>query len=183
MTGFAALHVDARAVLGAWVPPDDQQAQLVQDYLAHLRAYPAAMSRDNAPGHLTASALVVDEDRERTLLTLHPRVGRWLQLGGHCEDGDATLRGAAMRECREESGIDAVTVSAGPLRLDRHALTCSGGPTVHWDVQYLAVVPRDAVAVISDESDDLRWFGLDDLPADADASVQALVAAARAASA
>jgi len=175
VTGFDLLHADARAVLDAWTPPDPAQAILAQEYLAHLRSYPLAMSRDNAPGHLTGSALVVDEDRTRTLLTLHPRVGRWLQLGGHCEPADLSLRGTALREAREESGIDGVTISDEPLRLDRHALTCSGGPTVHWDVQYLAVVGRDARESISAESDDLRWFPLDALAAGVDDSVRALV--------
>ena len=40
------------------------------------------------------------------LLTLHPRVGQWLQLGGHCEPDDATIADAAAREGREESGIE-----------------------------------------------------------------------------
>ena len=45
-----------------------------------------------------------------TLLTLHPRLGRWVQLGGHCEDGDADIAAAALREAREESGIDGLTI-------------------------------------------------------------------------
>jgi hypothetical protein len=49
----------------------------------------------------------------------------------------------------------------------------------HLDVQYLATVPDGSVAVISEESDDLRWFALDALPEDLDASMRSLVAAAR----
>ena len=67
MTGFDLLHADARAVLDAWRPPDPAQAILAQEYLAHLRSYPLAMSRDNAPGHLTGSALVVDFRLEGSL--------------------------------------------------------------------------------------------------------------------
>ena len=95
-------------------------------------------------GHLTASALVVNADRDRVLLTLHPKVGRWLQLGGHCEAGDRTLRDAAGREAREESGIAAVDVSPAPIAVDRHAVPCAGGMSEHLDVQYLAVVPNEA---------------------------------------
>ena len=69
------------------------------------------MSRGSRIGHLTASALVMDEHRTRVLLTLHPKVGRWLQLGGHVEPGDASLREAARRETIEEGGIADVTIS------------------------------------------------------------------------
>jgi hypothetical protein len=42
-------------------------------------------------------------------------------------------------------------------------------------VQYLALVPADAQEVISDESDDLRWFPVGALPEPLDPSVRALI--------
>lgn len=169
---------DARAVLVAWQAPDDAQEALRQQYLQFLDEHDDAMWRACAVGHLTASALVVDESRRHVLLTLHPKVGRWLQLGGHCEPGDAGLREAARREAREESGIGDVRLSPHPMRLDRHPVPCGGRQSEHLDVQFLAVVPDGAAITISDESDDLRWFAVDDLPVDLDASVRALIAAA-----
>ena len=79
------------------------------------------MWRSCEPGHLTASALVLSADRSATLLTLHPRVGQWLQLGGHCEPGDPTLLAAALREATEESGIEGLEIDPVPVRLDVHA--------------------------------------------------------------
>lgn len=167
---------DARAVLDAWQAPDAQQEALRQQYLAFLDAHPDAMWRTCRDGHLTASALVVDESRRRVLLTLHPKVGRWLQLGGHCERDDVALLEAVRREVREESGIDEVRLSAAPMRLDRHPVPCGARPSEHLDLQYLAVVADDAEIIISDESDDLRWFAVEELPTGLDASVRALVA-------
>lgn len=172
----AHLHADARSVLQAWHHEDPRQLALRNDYLAHLAGFRDAMERSCRPGHLTASALVMSQSRDRVLLTLHPKVGRWLQLGGHCEPEDADLQSAAAREAREESGIDEVVLLGGPLRLDRHPVPCAGGMSVHLDVQYLAIVPDDARIVMSEESDDLRWFPPAALPDDADASVRALVA-------
>lgn len=169
---------DAIAVLQSWRPPDESQSQLKEAYLAFLVEHDDAMWRECRVGHLTASALVLDERRERVLLTLHPKVGRWLQLGGHCEPGDLSLREAARREAIEESGIAEVRMSAAPLRLDRHPVPCAGQMSEHLDVQYLATVRSDARAVMSDESDDLRWFSVSELPDDLDESVRALIAAA-----
>jgi 8-oxo-dGTP pyrophosphatase MutT (NUDIX family) len=172
---FVRLHEDATAVLSSWDHPDPAQRALRDDYLALLADHPDAMSRDCRVGHITASALVLDEDRTRVLLTLHPKVGRWLQLGGHCEIGDESLRAAAIRETQEEGGILDVTMSAMPIQIDRHPVACADGMSVHYDVEYVALVPRDATEVISHESDDLRWFALDALPAGLDDKVRTMI--------
>jgi dehydro coenzyme F420 reductase / coenzyme F420-0:L-glutamate ligase / coenzyme F420-1:gamma-L-glutamate ligase len=99
------------------------------------------------------------------LLTLHPRAGMWVQVGGHCEPGDHTLLDAAAREAREESGMGALSFDPVPLGLDVHPITCSlGVPTRHFDVRFLAVAPEAAEPVRSNESLDLRWFPWDALP-------------------
>ncbi|MFG3504241.1 NUDIX hydrolase [Streptomyces sp. NPDC047821] len=172
------LHDDAVLVLKAYEGSGDQ-AELRQVYLDHLSAHPDGMWKACGAGHLTASALVVDPSRGRVLLTLHKKLGMWLQMGGHCEPGDETVAAAALREATEESGIPGLTLTAGgPVRLDRHPIPAP----CHWhlDVQYLAVAPPDAVEAISDESLDLRWFGYDEVAAVADASVVRLAEAARA---
>jgi 8-oxo-dGTP pyrophosphatase MutT (NUDIX family) len=151
-------------------PPDQPQGALREAFLAFLAARPEdACRRSCAAGHLTASALLIDHQRRNVLLTLHPRVGRWIQLGGHCEPGDDTLIAAALREATEESGIEGLVVDPDPLHLDVHPITCSlGVPTRHLDVRYLVHAPRGAIERISEESQDLRWWPLDRLPSDTD---------------
>ena len=137
------------------------------------------MWRSCRVGHITASALVIEEQGRGVLLTLHPKVGRWLQLGGHLETADASVLHGAVREVREESGIVRGRISRVPVRLDRHDVPCGRDDdgrvlaSVHWDMQFVVVVPNTIPLVISDESDDLAWFPDLSLP-DVDASVQAL---------
>ncbi|WP_156756716.1 NUDIX hydrolase [Actinokineospora pegani] len=175
-----SLHQDAADTLTAWKPADRGQESLRQAYLGFLAARGDACERACAAGHITASALVLDNTGSSVLLTLHPRVGRWLQLGGHCEPEDATLAGAALREATEESGIPGLTIAPTPLHVDVHPITCSlGVPTRHFDVRFAVRAPENALAVRSDESLDLRWWPLDALPPDPDhsAGIGAMVAA------
>lgn len=166
-----ALHTDALRVLRDWVPPGDEQALLRQRYVALLEARPDAMTRACLPDHLTASVFVFDRDRSRVLLTHHAKAHRWFQLGGHPEPGDATLAGAALREGLEESGYaaDDLVLDPRPVALDAHPVPfCAPGHgTHHLDVVYAAVAREGATHRVSDESLDVAWWPLDDLP-DAD---------------
>ncbi|MDT9696286.1 NUDIX hydrolase [Streptomyces sp. P17] len=167
------LHGDAVQVLKAY----EDQLDLRQVYLGHLDGHPNGMWKDCKDGHITASALVIDPERDRVLLTLHKKLRMWLQMGGHCERGDDTLAGAALREATEESGIPSLRLlRSTPVRLDRHLTPCAW----HLDVQYAAIAPSGAVEAISDESLDLRWFAYDEVADVADASVVRLLEATRA---
>ncbi|MCX5399614.1 NUDIX hydrolase [Streptomyces sp. NBC_00102] len=176
-----SLHDDAALVLEAYAGGGDAaQAELRRTYLGHLDAHPDGMWKACGAGHLTASALVLDPSAGRVLLTLHKKLGMWLQMGGHCEPEDATLADAALREATEESGMDGlVLLAGGPVRLDRHPIPAP----CHWhlDVQYAALAPAGATQRISEESLDLRWFAYDEVARVADTSVVRLLESARAA--
>lgn len=159
------LHADAVSTLSRFVGQD----ALKEAYLGFLAAREDACQRSCAPGHLTASALVLDATAEHALLTLHPRVGRWLQLGGHCEPEDDSLAAAALREATEESGMRGLRLEPTPIHLDVHPITCSlGVPTRHFDVRFLVRAPVGAQPVRSAESVDLQWWPLDSLPDNVD---------------
>lgn len=174
-----SLHASAVETLSRWQAPDPGQDTLRHAVLAFLAARPDGCLRECVPGHITGSALVLDHTGTKALLTLHPRVGRWLQLGGHCEPTDDTIVAAALREAAEESGIDGLRIDPALAALHVHPVTCSlGVPTRHLDMQFIVHAPADAEIACSDESLDLRWWPLDALPDDCDFGLTQLVAAA-----
>lgn len=133
---------------------------------------PESFQRSCPPGHLTASAWIVDSDRSRFLLTHHRKLGRWLQVGGHV-DGEAPDVGC-LREAVEESGIEGLEFLGprladgrpAPFDLDVHGIPARPGEPAHehHDFRYLLVAPLGAVAcAAADESHGVAWFGDEDV--------------------
>ncbi|MFI5936671.1 NUDIX hydrolase [Actinoplanes sp. NPDC051494] len=164
-----SLFENAVTTLTGWRAPSDVAELARHRTLDLMSAGPVSMTRAHRAGHVTASTLIVGEDR-RVLLCLHGRLGLWMQVGGHCEPGDGTLAAAALREATEESGITGLRLDPDPIDVDVHAVRCApadgepAGESWHYDVRFLAVCPAGAVEQISDESSALAWFAAGELP-------------------
>ncbi|MGW0250090.1 NUDIX hydrolase [Nocardia goodfellowii] len=164
-----SLHASATKLLETWSPPTGPEHALREAMLAFLGSAPRGCLREHVPGHITASAVVFSHDGRAVLLTLHPRVGRWIQLGGHCEEADETVVDAALREATEESGIEGLVMDPELYGAQAHPITCSlGVPTRHLDLLFRITAPPGAVPVRSHESTDLRWWPVDALPPNAE---------------
>jgi len=141
------------------------EAAMLAEYFPFIAAHPDALRRTCLAGHLTASAWIVDRARQRTLLTHHRKLDRWLQLGGHV-DGEADLAAAAMREAVEESGLSRLSlVSPEIFDVDRHRIPARGREPEHWhfDVRFLIEADPVEPLQVSHESKDLAWVGLDEV--------------------
>jgi len=170
------LHADTVDVITTSVP----DSSVRQAFLAFLDARPDAMWRSCVPGHVIATALVVDPARQAVLLGLHPRIGQWVTLGGHCQKGDHTLLDAAARATRDECGMGALSFDPVPLRLGVLQEMCGTGvQTRHFEVGFCAVAPEGAEPLPRDESVPLRWFSWDGLPDDVAPDVPGLIDTAR----
>ena len=100
----------------------------VDHVIQFVRANPDCFERTCVPGHVTGSAWILSPDRRAFLLAHHAKLDRWLQCGGH-SDGDPDTAAVALREAREESGIErfefAQRDAAGPRRRSTWTCTCS----------------------------------------------------------
>jgi 8-oxo-dGTP pyrophosphatase MutT (NUDIX family) len=114
------------------------------------------------PGHFTASAFVVCPERRRLLMIRHPRLGRWLQPGGHIELVDSSCQIAAAREVREETGVaELEPLEPGIFDVDVHQIpaTPKEGAHAHFDVRYAFTAASEQLTV-SAEVKAARWVEL-----------------------
>lgn len=121
-----------------------------------------------APGHITASAFVVDAARSRLLLIEHPVLSMWLQPGGHIEPGETDLCKAALREVYEETGYTELSVlDPMPFDVDVHAIPArpeKGEPAhQHFDVRFLFAAD-DAVVESPPEHLPVAWVPFGEVP-------------------
>jgi 8-oxo-dGTP pyrophosphatase MutT (NUDIX family) len=178
--------VDLVRTLTAHASEDEREAADLARILAFVRRHPLPFDRGIAEGHLTGSALVVDAAGERVLLLHHRKLQRWLQPGGHADPGEDSGERVALREAREETGIEGLRLHpgrAGPLDVDVHDIPARPGEPAHQhlDLRYLVVAPAGAVGRRrAQESSDLRWFSWAELAAlDLDPGLRRALAKAR----
>ena len=155
-------------LLAAHRPRTGREASGLATIRRYLRWLPRPLDETADPVHVTASAVVLD-DRGRSLLHRHRRLGRWLQPGGHVDPGE-TPAAAAMREAIEETGIPLRHDDAGRLlHVDVHE---GGRGHLHLDLRWL--LHGDGAAAFSPavgESRQLRWIPVGEVAAWGDASV------------
>jgi 8-oxo-dGTP pyrophosphatase MutT (NUDIX family) len=148
--------------LSKYRTPYEEEARFIEDFIA-LTDDPQAYNRDRLAGHFTASAWIVNRNRTHTLLTLHRKLGRWLQLGGHA-DGNENLLEVAMKEAQEESGLKSLEfVDETIFDLDMHIIP--ERPHVpqhfHFDVRYILEADLTEHLIKSNESISLAWVAFD----------------------
>ena len=107
---------------------------------------------------LAASAVVTDDDGRFLLVKRghHPAQGLWSLPGGSVEDGE-TLAQAAVREVKEETGLDIVTGEEVWLI---HVELAHGR---HYEVHAFAATVVGGVLQAGDDADDARWYSVSDI--------------------
>lgn len=163
-----------RNAVAARTPVDDRERESIARFLEETARLRHPFDRDADPTHVTGSAIVVGP--RGVLLLKHKILGFWLQPGGHIDAGETPWDGA-LREAREETGLDvrfvpgggAEATGAGPRLVHVDVHPAAHGHT-HLDLRYLTEADGDP-APPADESQEVAWFGWDEAIALADAGL------------
>lgn len=142
-----------------------QEDQKIADrFIEFVKEYKDCFERTLKVGHLTGSSLLLNEEENACLFTLHKKLNKWLQLGGHA-DGEVNLLQVSIKEAQEESGIlDIIPLSEEIFDLDIHTFpkTSLTQEHLHYDVRFVLKVSKITAYTVSDESIDLKWISLAD---------------------
>ena len=146
-----------KALLAAYRDRWPHESAVVARFDAFIDLHSDCFHRSCRVGHITGSAWIVDAAGDRVLLVHHRKLGRWLQPGGHC-DGDSDTLAVALREAREESGLDVRALDGAIFDIDVHAIPARGRDPdhFHFDVRFLVQAEHDRFTV-SEESHALAW--------------------------
>lgn len=138
-----------------------EESETVAQFEAFIDFHPDCFQRSCRVGHITGSAWIVNRAGDRVLLTHHRKLARWLQPGGHC-DGDPDTLKVALREAREESGIEVRALDEAIFDLDVHLIPAREDEPAHYhyDVRFLVQAKEDGFRV-SEESRALAWVPAD----------------------
>lgn len=153
----------------AYAPFNAQEAADKAEILRRLRMGGDLYTREDPSAHMTASAWIVSPDRKQVLMAYHNLYDAWSWLGGHC-DGERDLLQTALREAREESGLEELR----PVSEEIYSLEilCVDGHVkkgkflsshLHLNVTYLLEADEnDTLHICREENSGAAWFGLDE---------------------
>ena len=158
-----------REIIANYTPCCEQEAHDKRMMLDCLDKRADVLERRDELCHFTASAWVVNPQRTKVLMLYHNIYQSWSWPGGHA-DGEEDLLGVALREVREETGLENVRPAAEEL-YSLEILTVNAHfkkgkyvvPHLHLNLTYL-LEADEAQDVHSkpDENSAVQWFAPED---------------------
>ena len=148
-------------------PKTQQEAYDQKTILEFIKRNPDVLHRTNTVGHLTSSAIVVNETMDKVLFAYHKIYDAWGWVGGH-NDGDSDCLSVAIKETKEETGLKNVKPYSEDIFMldviyvENHQKNGDYVPDhLHLNVTYLLIGnEKDPLEIKPDENLGVKWFEL-----------------------
>ena len=161
---------ELRRQIEAYAPFDEQEARDREMMLMAIDKMENTLTRENIFTHFTASSWIVNPGRTRVLMAYHNIYKAWAWTGGHA-DGEDDLLAVALREAREETGIERIApVIPGIYSLEtipvfphfkRGSFVCGH---LHMNATFLLCADDgQAIHAKPDENSGVKWMPLEEV--------------------
>lgn len=151
-------------------PYNEQEEKDKALILTCMDAYDNLLTRENPVAHFSSSGFIVNKTRDKVLMIHHNIYNAWSWTGGHT-DGETDFLGVAIREAKEETGVQEVKVlSEGILSLDVLPVPAHIKKGVyvsahlHLSIAYLVEVDEEELLRVKpDENSGVKWIAIEEL--------------------
>ncbi|MFA9462877.1 MAG: NUDIX hydrolase [Velocimicrobium sp.] len=152
-----------------YTPYNEQEEKDKTVMINFIKTSKQVLLRENKIAHFTASSWVVNRERTKILMIFHNIFNSWSWTGGHA-DGEEDLLQVAIREAKEETGVEHVTpvfediFSLEIITVDGHEKRGEYVPShLHVNITYLLEANEmDEIRIKEDENSGVKWFALED---------------------
>lgn len=153
-----------------YVPSCEQEIRDKEVMLKYFESFEDVLTRNNEIGHFTASAWAVNKARTKVLMIYHNIYNSWAWTGGHA-DGQENLLDVAVRELKEETGVNNVKIVSNKilaldvLHVERHIKKQKFIPShMHLNLTYLLEVDEsETLKIKEDENKGVKWIPIDEV--------------------
>ena len=156
--------MNIRQKIENYTPFNEQEEKDKEQFLKFIDTFDDVLTRDNTFGHFTASAFVVNKERNKMVVVYHIINDGWIYPGGHA-DGEENFLSVAIREVEEETGLKAkildnniYSIQSLPVKGHiKHGKYVSAH--LHLDILYI-MEADDKIPLIyrEDESKGVKWI-------------------------
>ena len=153
-----------RHLLRSHAAADELERMAVEETIILLESASDPFARTTQPGHVTGSAIVLDQSGDLVLLVWHGALRRYLQPGGHSEPGDASPLDTAVRETAEETGVR-VRDPGILIHVDVHTIPALGIEAAHrhHDLRFMFIAPLEAAPPLRPGDCSAGWATVNEL--------------------